>query len=326
MTNAFDVFRPSPHSDTRSITIRKGASGLGFNIVGGEDGQGIFVSFILAGGPADAGGELKRGDQLLSVNGANLRAATHEEAAAALKSAGGTVNLVAQYRPEDYNRFEARIHELKQQAAINAGTGTLLRTSQKRSLYVRALFDYDPNRDDGLPSRGLPFRHGDVLHVTNASDDEWWQARRVLGDGEEEGMGIVPSKRRWERKQRARERNVKFQGHAANNNVDKVRVGGALKCLIWYKMWSLFIIERQSNPFQQSTLDRKKNKNFSFSRKFPFMKSKDEKNEDGSDQERKCAHSTTAINFGSLVFHPFGFVAFCCADFVMLICALGLFG
>ncbi|XP_031628819.1 disks large 1 tumor suppressor protein isoform X3 [Contarinia nasturtii] len=240
--------------EPRSITIQKGAQGLGFNIVGGEDGQGIYVSFILAGGQADAGGELKRGDQLLSVNGVNLRSATHEEAAQALKSSGGVVNLVAQYRPEDYNRFEARIQELKQQAAINAGTGTLLRTSQKRSLYVRALFDYDPNRDDGLPSRGLPFRHGDVLHVTNASDDEWWQARRVIGDGEEEGMGIVPSKRRWERKMRARDRSVKFQGHATNN-VDK-----------------------------QSTLDRKK-KNFTFSRKFPFMKSKDDKNEDGSDQE-----------------------------------------
>lgn len=139
------------------------------------------------------------------------------------------MNLVAQYRPEDYNRFEARIHELKQQAAINAGTGTLLRTSQKRSLYVRALFDYDPNRDDGLPSRGLPFKHGDVLHVTNASDDEWWQARRVLGDGEEEGMGIVPSKRRWERKMRARDRSVKFQGHA-QNNVDKVRILNVRRC------------------------------------------------------------------------------------------------
>lgn len=215
------------HRDTRSITIGKGPNGLGFNIVGGEDGQGIFVSFILAGGPADSGGELKRGDQLLNVNGVDLRAATHEEAAQALKSAGQQVQLVAQYRPEDYNRFEARIHELKQQAAINAGTGTLLRTSQKRSLYVRALFDYDPQRDDGLPSRGLSFRHGDVLHVTNASDDEWWQARRVTGDGDEEGMGIVPSKKRWDRKQRARERNVKFQGHAANNNVDnKVQMMG----------------------------------------------------------------------------------------------------
>ncbi|XP_012161076.1 disks large 1 tumor suppressor protein isoform X6 [Ceratitis capitata] len=244
--------------EPRTITIQKGPQGLGFNIVGGEDGQGIYVSFILAGGPADAGGELKRGDQLLSVNNVSLNNATHEEAAQALKSSGGVVTLVAQYRPEEYNRFEARIQELKQQAALSAGgTGTLLRTSQKRSLYVRALFDYDPNRDDGLPSRGLPFRHGDILHVTNAADDEWWQARRVLGDSEDEQIGIVPSKRRWERKMRARDRSVKFQGHtAANNNLDK-----------------------------QSTLDRKK-KNFTFSRKFPFMKSRDEKlGEDGSDQE-----------------------------------------
>ncbi|KAH8237769.1 hypothetical protein KR038_011574 [Drosophila bunnanda] len=243
--------------EPRTITIQKGPQGLGFNIVGGEDGQGIYVSFILAGGPADLGSELKRGDQLLSVNNVNLTHATHEEAAQALKTSGGVVTLVAQYRPEEYNRFEARIQELKQQAALGAGgTGTLLRTTQKRSLYVRALFDYDPNRDDGLPSRGLPFKHGDILHVTNASDDEWWQARRVLGDNEDEQIGIVPSKRRWERKMRARDRSVKFQGHAAaNNNMDK-----------------------------QSTLDRKK-KNFTFSRKFPFMKSRDEKNEDGSDQE-----------------------------------------
>lgn len=69
-------------------------------------------------------------------------------------------------------------------------------------------------KDDGLPSRGLAFHYGDILHVTNASDDEWWQARRVLNTGDEQGMGIVPSKRRWERKQRARDRSVKFQGHA----------------------------------------------------------------------------------------------------------------
>lgn len=73
------------YREIRTVTIQKGPTGLGFNIVGGEDGQGIFVSFILAGGPADHGGELKRGDQLLSVNGVNLTAATHEEAAQALK-------------------------------------------------------------------------------------------------------------------------------------------------------------------------------------------------------------------------------------------------
>lgn len=67
------------------MVLSKGNTGLGFNIVGGEDGEGIFVSFILAGGPADLSGELRRGDQILSVNGINLRSATHEEAAQALK-------------------------------------------------------------------------------------------------------------------------------------------------------------------------------------------------------------------------------------------------
>lgn len=71
--------------EVRTIILNKGNSGLGFNIVGGEDGEGIFVSFILAGGPADTSGELRRGDQILSVNGINLRTATHEEAAQALK-------------------------------------------------------------------------------------------------------------------------------------------------------------------------------------------------------------------------------------------------
>lgn len=69
----------------RTVVLHKGNSGLGFNIVGGEDGEGIFISFILAGGPADVCGELRRGDQILSVNGVNLRNATHEEAAQALK-------------------------------------------------------------------------------------------------------------------------------------------------------------------------------------------------------------------------------------------------
>lgn len=47
--------------------------------------KGIFVSYVLAGGAADLGGELKRGDQLLNVNGVSLAGASHEQAAEALK-------------------------------------------------------------------------------------------------------------------------------------------------------------------------------------------------------------------------------------------------
>ncbi|XP_072569780.1 disks large homolog 2 isoform X14 [Paramormyrops kingsleyae] len=198
--------------EPRKIVLHKGSTGLGFNIVGGEDGEGIFVSFILAGGPADLSGELRRGDQILSVNGIDLRGATHEQAAAALKGAGQTVTIVAQYRPEEYGRFEAKIHDLREQMmnhSMSSGSGSL-RTNQKRSLYVRALFDYEKAKDSGLPSQGLSFRYGDILHVINASDDEWWQARRVTPDGDSEEMGVIPSKRRVERKERARLKTVKF--------------------------------------------------------------------------------------------------------------------
>ena len=237
--------------EPRRVVLSKGTTGLGFNIVGGEDGEGIFVSFILAGGPADLSGELHRGDQVLAVNGLDLRTATHEQAAAALKGAGQTVTLLVAYRPVEYRCFEAKIQDLREQhLQSTASTGTL-RTSQKRTLYVRALFDYEPGRDSGLPSRGLQFRFGDILHVTNASDDEWWQARRVLLDGTDDALiGIIPSKRRVERRERARLKSVKFHG---SNDYSDGRFSG--------------------------TLDRKK-KNFSFSRKFPFMKSRESSNED----------------------------------------------
>ncbi|XP_044147485.1 disks large homolog 1 isoform X8 [Bufo gargarizans] len=202
--------------EPRKIILFRGSTGLGFNIVGGEDGEGIFISFILAGGPADLSGELRKGDRIVSVNGVDLRAATHEQAATALKNAGQTVTIIAQYRPEEYSRFEAKIHDLREQmmnSSVSSGSGSL-RTSQKRSLYVRALFDYDKTKDSGLPSQGLNFKFGDILHVVNASDDEWWQARQVTADGESEEIGVIPSKRRVEKKERARLKTVKFNSKA----------------------------------------------------------------------------------------------------------------
>uniref|UniRef100_A0A673KVV5 Disks large homolog 1 n=1 Tax=Sinocyclocheilus rhinocerous TaxID=307959 RepID=A0A673KVV5_9TELE len=207
--------------EPRKIVLHRGTTGLGFNIVGGEDGEGIFISFILAGGPADLCGELRKGDRIISVNGVDLHSATHEQAAAALKNAGQTVTIVAQYRPEEYSRFEAKIHDLREQmmnSSISSGSGSL-RTSQKRTLYVRALFDYDITKDSGLPSQGLNFRFGDILHVLNASDEEWWQARHMTPDGEMEEMGVIPSKKRVERKERARLKTVKFNSKSRDKGV-----------------------------------------------------------------------------------------------------------
>ncbi|KAH0626076.1 hypothetical protein JD844_000806, partial [Phrynosoma platyrhinos] len=122
--------------EPRRIVIHRGSTGLGFNIVGGEDGEGIFISFILAGGPADLSGELRKGDQILSVG-----------------------------------------------------------------IPVGALFDYDKTKDCGFLSQALSFHFGDVLHVIDASDEEWWQARRVHPDGDSDEIGFIPSKRRVERRE-----------------------------------------------------------------------------------------------------------------------------
>uniref|UniRef100_UPI00398F3E7B disks large homolog 1 isoform X5 n=1 Tax=Pristiophorus japonicus TaxID=55135 RepID=UPI00398F3E7B len=240
--------------EPRKVVLHRGSTGLGFNIVGGEDGEGIFISFILAGGPADLSGELRKGDRIISVNGIDLRSATHEQAATALKNAGQAVTIVAQYRPEEYSRFEAKIHDLREQmmnSSISSGSGSL-RTSQKRSLYVRALFDYDKTKDSGLPSQGLNFSFGDILHVINASDDEWWQARQVTADGESEEIGVIPSKRRVEKKERARLKTVKFNSKSRDKG--------------------------------QSFNDKRK-KNI-FSRKFPFYKNKEQSEQETSDLEQ----------------------------------------
>ncbi|XP_053294102.1 discs large homolog 1-like protein isoform X3 [Pleuronectes platessa] len=239
--------------EPRKVVLHRGATGLGFNIVGGEDGEGIFISFILAGGPADLCGELRKGDRLVSVNGVDLRNATHEQAAAALKNAGQTVTIIAHYRPEEYSRFEAKIHDLREQmmnSSISSGSGSL-RTSQKRSLYVRALFDYDKTRDSGLPSQGLNFKFGDILHVVNASDDEWWQARQLTAQGEVEEVGVIPSKRRVEKKERARLKTVKFNAKSR----------------------------------ERGSLNDKRKKNL-FSRKFPFYKSKEASEQETSDVDQ----------------------------------------
>ncbi|XP_034398817.1 disks large homolog 3 isoform X5 [Cyclopterus lumpus] len=257
---------PLPFSgrEPRKVLLHKGSTGLGFNIVGGEDGEGIFVSFILAGGPADLSGELRRGDRILSVNGVNLRNATHEQAAAALKRAGQTVTIIAQYRPEEYSRFESKIHDLREQmmnSSMSSGSGSL-RTSEKRSLYVRALFDYDRTRDSCLPSQGLSFSYGDILHVINASDDEWWQARLVTPHGESEQIGVIPSKKRVEKKERARLKTVKF--HARTGMIESNR-----------------------------PVKVKRKKSFNLSRKFPFYKSKENIVQELGESEQ-CLTSNTS--------------------------------
>nr|XP_023440004.2 inaD-like protein isoform X3 [Dasypus novemcinctus] len=88
-----DTETPPP----KIITLEKGSEGLGFSIVGGYGSPHgdlpIYVKTIFAKGAAADDGQLKRGDQILAVNGETLEGVTHEQAVAILKHQRGTVTL-----------------------------------------------------------------------------------------------------------------------------------------------------------------------------------------------------------------------------------------
>uniref|UniRef100_A0A8D2L6H0 PATJ crumbs cell polarity complex component n=1 Tax=Varanus komodoensis TaxID=61221 RepID=A0A8D2L6H0_VARKO len=91
--HAEDPETPQP----KVIVLEKGSDGLGFSIVGGYGSPHgdlpIYVKTIFAKGAAADDGRLKRGDQILAVNGETLEGVTHEQAVAILKRQKGTVTL-----------------------------------------------------------------------------------------------------------------------------------------------------------------------------------------------------------------------------------------
>ncbi|XP_052570960.1 multiple PDZ domain protein isoform X15 [Peromyscus californicus insignis] len=82
----------------KTITLDRGPDGLGFSIVGGYGSPHgdlpIYVKTVFAKGAAAEDGRLKRGDQIIAVNGQSLEGVTHEEAVAILKRTKGTVTLM----------------------------------------------------------------------------------------------------------------------------------------------------------------------------------------------------------------------------------------
>uniref|UniRef100_A0AAX7TVT5 Multiple PDZ domain protein n=1 Tax=Astatotilapia calliptera TaxID=8154 RepID=A0AAX7TVT5_ASTCA len=81
----------------KTITLDRGPDGLGFSIVGGYGSPHgdlpIYVKTVFGKGAAAEDGRLKRGDQIMAVNGQTLEGVSHEEAVSILKRTKGTVTL-----------------------------------------------------------------------------------------------------------------------------------------------------------------------------------------------------------------------------------------
>lgn len=81
------------------IHIERSRSGLGLSIAGGRgstpfkgDDEGIFISRVTPGGPADLAG-LRVGDKVLTVNGVSVVSVSHYDAVEVLKASGAVLIL-----------------------------------------------------------------------------------------------------------------------------------------------------------------------------------------------------------------------------------------
>ena len=89
--------QPVMNGNPAVIELKRGEHGLGFSIVGGfgspHGDMPVYVKTVFDTGAAAEHGGLKRGDQILSVNGNSLEGLTHLEAVNILKNCEGTVTL-----------------------------------------------------------------------------------------------------------------------------------------------------------------------------------------------------------------------------------------
>nr|XP_042905145.1 multiple PDZ domain protein isoform X2 [Parasteatoda tepidariorum] len=93
------IYRHKETSEVSSLAeftvefFKKPGRGLGLSIVGKHNAPGVYISEVIKGGVADVDGSLMIGDQILEVNGQNLKEADQEIAAILLKTCVGNINM-----------------------------------------------------------------------------------------------------------------------------------------------------------------------------------------------------------------------------------------
>ncbi|KAI5693089.1 hypothetical protein M8J75_008131 [Diaphorina citri] len=72
---------------------KKAGKGFGLSLVGRKQGPGVFISDLVPGGIAATDGRLLKGDQIMSVDGTDVRDKSQEEVATIMKVTSGKVPL-----------------------------------------------------------------------------------------------------------------------------------------------------------------------------------------------------------------------------------------
>ncbi|XP_018430162.1 PREDICTED: MAGUK p55 subfamily member 5-like, partial [Nanorana parkeri] len=134
----------------------------------------VIISRIVKGGAAEKSGLLHEGDEILEINGIEIRGKDVNDVFELLAEMHGTLSFV-----------------------LIPSQQTKPPPARETVIHVKAHFDYDPTDDPYVPCRelGLSFQKGDILHIISQDDPNWWQAYR---DGDEDNQplaGLVPGHR-----------------------------------------------------------------------------------------------------------------------------------
>ncbi|XP_076757238.1 uncharacterized protein LOC143427190 isoform X5 [Xylocopa sonorina] len=158
------------------IRIEKTNEPLGATVK--NEGDAVIIGRVVRGGAADKSGLLHEGDEVLEVNGVEMRGKSVNEVCDILAGMQGSLTFLVLPAPTSHrNNLSNR------------------REDTNQIQHIRAHFDYDPEEDPYIPCRelGLSFQKGDVLHVISQEDPNWWQAYRE-GEEDQTLAGLIPSK------------------------------------------------------------------------------------------------------------------------------------
>ncbi|XP_070853878.1 uncharacterized protein sdt isoform X6 [Drosophila suzukii] len=176
------------NDNIRIIQIEKSTEPLGATVR--NEGEAVVIGRIVRGGAAEKSGLLHEGDEILEVNGQELRGKTVNEVCALLGAMQGTLTFLIV--PAGSPPVHGGVMGGGPTGNTLAGLGGAHRDTAV--LHVRAHFDYDPEDDLYIPCRelGISFQKGDVLHVISREDPNWWQAYRE-GEEDQTLAGLIPS-------------------------------------------------------------------------------------------------------------------------------------
>ncbi|XP_025104838.1 MAGUK p55 subfamily member 5-like isoform X4 [Pomacea canaliculata] len=150
-----------------------------------NEGDSVIVARIVTGGAAEKSGLLHEGDEILEVNGIDMRGKNVNEVSEILANMSGTITFMI----------------IPGHCCVEPPP-----SSSDAVMHLRAMFNYDPEEDPYIPCRelGISFLKGDILHAIQLSDLNWWQAHR---EGEEEQhslAGLIPSRSFQEQRETVR--------------------------------------------------------------------------------------------------------------------------